>query len=174
MKMSDVSSDSVRFSFKFCDISYNQDYNQPRRVTISNGRLYVDGNKFYVNGAAAIMSHSLMAAYGANVCRIYSASKQTRGLLDELYENGLMCYVGLPAKAYSSFSQGEPTYDDPSYRASAIASVLQIVEYLKDHPAVLCWSLGNELEVDGNSTREGYYKYYGELAAAVHGRGPFR
>ena len=168
MLISELSSESVRFSFKFCDTSYNPDYNQPRKVTISNGRMYVDGHEFYVKGAAATMCYSHMAKYGANVCRIYSASKQTRGILDELYESGLMCYVGLPAKAYSSFSPGEPTYDDPTYRAAAIASVMQIVEYLKDHPAVLCWSLGNELEIYGNAAREGYYKYYGELADALH------
>ena len=172
MKISKVSPSAVHLSFKFCDISSNPDYNQPRKVTVSNGRLYVDGQEFYVKGAAATMCHSLMADYEANVCRIYGASKQTRGLLDELHDNGVMCYLGLPAKAYSSFSEGEATYDDPSYRAAAIASVIEIVEELKDHPAVLCWSLGNELEVNGNATREGYFKYYGELAAAVHDTDP--
>ena len=172
IRIAETKSGFIRFSFKFCDITSNPDYTNPRHVSISNGRLYVDGREFYVKGAAATMCHSLMSEYGANVCRIYSASSRTRGLLDELYDNGLMCYVGLPAKAYSSFQEGNPTYDDPSYRAAAIASVIEIVEELKDHPAVLCWSLGNELEVNGNATREGYFKYYGELAAAVHDADP--
>lgn len=170
--VSEVKPGYLKFDFKFCDLASNPDYSSPRKVTISNGRFYVDGKEFYVNGAAATMNHAQMADYGANVCRIYSSSKQTRGLLDELHERGLMCYVGLPAKAYSGFATGEATYDDPAYRAAAISSVMEIVESLKDHPAVLCWSLGNELEAGGNASREGYYKYYGELAAAVHEADP--
>lgn len=167
MELVEASDEAVRFNCKFCDISSDPAYSVPRHVTVSKGRMYVDGKEFYVNGAAATMAHSLMADYGANVCRIYSSSMQTRALLDELHESGLMCYVGLPAPSYSSFSAEDPTYDDPAYRESRINTVIKIVEALKDHPAVLCWSLGNEVEGGGNDAREGTYKYYGELAAAI-------
>lgn len=145
------------------------EYTGARKVTIENGKMYVDGKPFYVNAAAATMAHTLMADYGANTCRIYGISniKAGKAILDSLYAHGLMCYTGLPATQAANIKKGTPGYEDAEWRTAKVASVMKIVNAFKDHPAVLCWSMGNEVEGAGHPTDEGIYRYYGELCAAI-------
>lgn len=169
---------TVRLNYKFGDTGSGPEYSGARKVTIENNKMYVDGKPFYINGAAATMKYTLMADYGANVCRIYSAGISTLNLLDQLYEKGLMCFVGLSCKSYKDFNGGKSidnsggvVYDNwytPEYRAERIAATLEVVKALKDHPAVLCWSLGNEVESGSDSRfQKGMYEYYRDLNAAI-------
>lgn len=142
-------------------------YSGARHVTIADGTFLVDGKPYYVNGSAATMHHVMMAEYGANTCRVYTTNVGSYQLLDALYEAGLMLYAGLPCTPYASLSPATPNYDAPQFRKEKISSVLKIVEALKDHPAVLCWCLGNEVEGGGHQTDFGIYAYYGELAREI-------
>lgn len=160
---------SVTLDCRFALEASIPDYTGARKVEIRRGRMYVDGVEFYVKGAAATMEHTAMAAFGANTCRVYSLG--SAGLLDRLYEAGLMCYAGLGAPSYKSLA-GSPDYDDADFREEMIRLSLEKVRKFKDHPALLCWSLGNEAE-SGGKNREGLFIYYGALASAIKELDPY-
>ncbi len=123
---------------------------QPHKVTLEqiNGKwsFYVDGKPFYAKGASTHMFYTDIAPFGANTVRKYTirVKDENLKLLNDLADAGLMIHAGLGFKQIRS-----GYYDDDM--AAAIQSqeelLLLTVEAYKDHPAILCWSIGNEFEI---------------------------
>lgn len=101
-------------------------------------RLLRNGEPYFIKGAVGHHYLEKLKAYGGNSIR--SNPKQEQ--LDKAHKLGLSVLVNLPVRA----QRDGMNYDDTKAVQKQHQEVLKIVRRTKDHPAVLMWSLGNELD----------------------------
>ena len=110
-------------------------------------RLFVNGEKFFVKGGGCEFGPCYqIAAHGGNSFRTWRTDNGQRpalDILDEAYEHGLMVMMGLDvARERHGFD-----YDDEEAVAAQLERFRKEVMELKDHPALLGWGIGNELNL---------------------------
>ena len=128
-------------------------------------KLYVGETPYYVNGAAAINYYTDLAKFGGNTIRLYSARSSKFNIpeiLDQAYKAGLKVYLGLGMAAARSMD-----YSDAAAVAAQKELVLGYVRQYRNHPALLCWSVGNEVEIS-NADNINMWKAIGDVVASVH------
>ena len=133
-------------------------------VYIVDNHLVVHGENFIVKGVCGITTpvgedpsnppyykwwddpsnyltdFELMEAMGANTVRTYSVSGITTEALDAAHEHGLYVIMGYWVNDWQDLS-------DPEVRQNIIDEFVELVENHKDHPAVLMWAFGNEVDM---------------------------
>lgn len=112
-----------------------------------NYQLSVDGNPFYIKGAGLELgSIKSLADYGGNAFRTWrvdNGEKSGLEILDEAQRYGLMVCMGLDvARERHGFD-----YSDKQAVAQQLVAIEQDILALKDHPALLMWGIGNELNL---------------------------
>ena len=112
-----------------------------------NYQLSVDGNPFYIKGAGLELgSIKSLADYGGNAFRTWrvdNGEKSGLEILDEAQRYGLMVCMGLDvARERHGFD-----YSDKQAVVHQLAAIEQDILALKDHPALLMWGIGNELNL---------------------------
>lgn len=117
------------------------------RETDGKHRLYVNGEEFFVKGAGCEFGPChLVSDFGGNSIRTWRTDNGMQTgmeVLDEAYENGIMVMMGLDvARERHGFD-----YDDEEAVAEQLERFRQEVLELKDHPALLGWGIGNELNL---------------------------
>lgn len=154
MKITGVNTNSaatrcVVFDYKITQSSSTLD--NPAVVTVSGGKIMVDGAEFTVKGVAANNFHAKAAEIGANTLRVYNMSTTTMGelgyILDEAWMNDLKVCVGLYMFPWNQ--NGVKNFYDENYTASVAklrTHVKNIVGAYRNHPAVLMWCIGNECD----------------------------
>lgn len=116
-------------------------------------RLLVDGEPFHVRGAGgagAQLQH--LPARGGNSFRTWSSSADEasmRTMLDWAHRNGLKVTMGIQV---GSERHGFD-YGDGSAMARQQARIRREVQRYKEHPAVLMWAVGNELNLEYSDPR---------------------
>lgn len=110
-------------------------------------QLYVDGKPFYIKGAGFEgRDPSSVAKFGGNCIRTWRPGDQFitgQQILDEAHANGLMVLLGLElAKERHGFD-----YDDENAVKQQFEEIKKVVLNYKDHPALLAWGIGNELNL---------------------------
>jgi hypothetical protein len=100
--------------------------------------LLVNGKPFYIKGVVGNSWPEKIRQYGGNSTRIGWKKAE----LDEAHKLGLTALVNLPAGA----ERNGFDYNDTSAVRKQIERIVQIVKDTKDHPAVLMWTIGNELD----------------------------
>ncbi|WGD29648.1 glycoside hydrolase family 2 TIM barrel-domain containing protein [Ancylobacter sp. WKF20] len=115
---------------------------QAAEVSVAGAEIRVDGAPFAVRGAAGEGRLNLLKSLGATTIRSYGGDPGA--LLDEAQAAGLKLIVGLWV--------GQPRqgadYADPAFVARQRDELQAIVNKYKNHPALLMWGIGNEVEVD--------------------------
>ena len=130
--------------------------------------LIVGGKPTFIKGAVGSNRIDLVKKYGGNGIR----SGYTKERLDEAHALGLMVLVNLPVVSQRDGFD----YDDTEAIRKQHEKVLNIVREVKDHPAVLMWALGNELDHVPQKVYEPNKIYYNmkmwdavnDLAKAIH------
>jgi hypothetical protein len=125
------------------------------RLRVDGKFLSRDGRRFWIKGVtygtfapdvdgfhfpkreAVERDFFLMALRGFNAVRVYTVPP--RWLLDCAQQQGLSVMVGLPWEQHIAF------LDDSNRRENIIKSVRDGVRTCAGHPAVLCYSIGNEI-----------------------------
>ena len=110
-------------------------------------RLYVNGEEFFVKGAGCEFGPCYeIAEHGGNSFRTWRTDNGRRSgkeVLDEAWEHGLMVMMGLDvARERHGFD-----YDDEEAVTAQLEKFREEVKALKDHPALLGWGIGNELNL---------------------------
>ena len=104
--------------------------------------LLVDGNPFRIRGAGGPASLKMLAQFGGNSTRTWGFDQLENGLLDEALKNGIMVSVGI-------WLRHDLDYNDQQQVDAQINHALEGVRKYKDHPAILLWGIGNEMEGEG-------------------------
>lgn len=132
----------------------------PSKVELRNTegryRLFVNGEEFFVKGAGCEYGACYeIAAHGGNAIRTWrtqNSQKSGREVLDAAWENGLMVLMGLEVgRERHGFD-----YNDTAAVAEQLERIRQEVIELKDHPALLGWGIGNELNLNYSNKRVWY------------------
>lgn len=114
-------------------------------------QLYRDGKPYFVKGAGGHSHLALLAASGANSVRTWSTDNAQQ-ILDEAQANGLTVLMGLRL----GHERHGFDYNDVQAVAKQLAEVRQQVLKYKDHPALLGWGVGNEVDLFYTNTRVWY------------------
>jgi hypothetical protein len=110
-------------------------------------RLVRDGEPFTIRGAGGERHLDVLAACGGNSIRTWgveSADSIVDGkrLLDRAHELGIAVTLGI----WLGHERHGFDYSDAAKLAEQRRTVEEAVRRFKDHPALLCWGLGNEME----------------------------
>ncbi|MFC6494726.1 glycosyl hydrolase [Ancylobacter dichloromethanicus] len=115
---------------------------RPVTVTVAGRGIRVDGQPFAVRGVAGDGPLALLPGLGATTVRSYG--EDPGPLLDEAGLLGLKVIAGLWV--------GQPRqgadYADAAFRARQLAELEAVVTRYREHPALLMWGIGNEVEVE--------------------------
>jgi hypothetical protein len=129
-------------------------------------QLIVNGKPFYVKGAGLEFGNQeQLAFYGGNSFRTWQTDNgQESGnrVLDRALQNGLFVTFGIDmASERSGFN-----YDDPNAVAIQLQRIKsEVIEY-KNHPALLMWAVGNELNL--GSTNPKVWDAVNQVAQMIH------
>ncbi len=116
-------------------------------------RLYVNEKPFFIKGAGLEFGdQEKLAASGANSFRTWrpeNGRESGQEVLDRALKNGLFVTMGLDlARERHGFD-----YSDASKVAQQQVEIKAEVLKYKDHPALLMWDIGNELNLDSHNPR---------------------
>jgi hypothetical protein len=128
--------------------------------------LYVNGDRFFVKGAGVDDGViAALAAHGANSFRTWMDSDvhmPADEVLSQAKEHGLMVMMGLPiGRERHGFD-----YNDEEAVKKQFEEIKQKVLASKDHPSMLGWGIGNELNL--RSTNMKVWDAVEEIAAYIH------
>lgn len=125
-----------------------------------------EGKPYLVKGAgAAGIDLATVAARGGNSIRTWGV-EEARTTLDEAHRHGLTVSMGLPVAA----ERFGFDYDDTASIAEQRQNVENAVQRYKDHPALLAWIIGNELDMRHTNPR--VYNEVNELSRLIHALDP--
>jgi hypothetical protein len=117
-----------------------QGFGQSIKMVQKNGnwQLLLDQKPFFIKGVVGDTYLEKVKAYGGNSVRIGSRTEE----LDKAGSLGLKALVNLPANA----ERYGFDYDNQQAVQKQTDKIIGIVRKTKDHPAVLMWAIGNELD----------------------------
>ena len=125
-------------------------------------KLLRNGKRYFVKGVAGEQQLEAAAAAGANSIRTYTTDNLA-SLLDKAHSLGLSVMVGIwLGREIEGFD-----YDNAQAVAEQKEMVRSVVNQYKNHPALLCWSLGNELE-NATTKKERLWEALNDLIYLVH------
>jgi hypothetical protein len=112
------------------------------RKTGNNYQLFRDGQPYFVKGAGGSIYPERIAAYGGNSIRTWG-TRNAKKVLDTAYKYGLTVLLGLDAVP----ERHGFNYDDTVAVRKQFEQIRAEVLKYKDHPALLAWGIGNELNL---------------------------
>ena len=112
------------------------------RNTEQGWQLYRGGEPYFINGAGGDHSLEALQAAGGNSVRTWDAGETTGELLDRAHALGLTVTLGIwLGHERHGFDYADETQVEGQYQRAR-----DIVLRFRDHPALLLWGIGNEME----------------------------
>ena len=160
---------TIAFTMSACSTETG-DVTGPVKVEIvatDSGYQLLRGGKPYVIRGAGMGTDDIerFVAHGGNSIRTWSTlekKQDTRALLDEAHANGVTVALGLPMKP----ERHGFDYDDADAVAEQLELMRQEVLKYRDHPAVLAWLVGNELNHSYTNPR--VYDAVNDVVRMIH------
>jgi hypothetical protein len=143
---------------------------QPAKVEIRQAagkfQMYVNNQPFYVKGAGLEFgSQEKLAAHGANAFRTWrteNGRESGQAVLDRAHTNGLYVAMGLEVgRERHGFD-----YNDSAAVAQQLEAIKAEVLKYKDHPALLTWIIGNELNL--RATNPKIWEAVNQISKMIH------
>ena len=109
--------------------------------------LHRDGKPYTMNGAGYTQNDlSVLKAHGGNAIRTWATYRpdgsDMMDFLDEAHAHGISVSLNLPVPA----ARWGDDYNDKAFTDKLMAKLKGEVMKFKDHPALLTWFIGNELD----------------------------
>ena len=123
--------------------------------------LRVDGEASYIKGVGGTNRLDVASASGANACRIWGGDVESVKRTSELAaKNGMRVMQGiwLPKELEK--------YSDEKFKSEMMNTCRELAETFKDDPNILCWGIGNEIELSGSNNGV-VWGFVEELAAMM-------
>ncbi|MHC4883418.1 MAG: glycoside hydrolase family 2 TIM barrel-domain containing protein, partial [Planctomycetota bacterium] len=150
--------------------AYTQGQEGPVKVELKyeDGKyqLYREGQPYYIKGAGLEFGNlESLARNGGNSFRTWRTENGKRGarkILDEAHELGLTVTMGLEiGRERHGFD-----YNDPDRVEKQLEYVKAEVLKYKDHPALLAWGIGNELNLRAENQK--VWDAVNEISKMIH------
>lgn len=138
------------------------------RQTAEGWQLLRGGEPYFIRGAGGDGSLEELSAAGANSVRTWGADDLDE-LLDAAHALGLSVTVGI----WLGHERHGFDYDDETQVREQLERAGKTVLRYKDHPAVLLWGIGNEMEGFGSGDDPVVWKAVNDIAAMVKKLDPF-
>lgn len=136
------------------------------RKEVDKYQLYVGGEPFFIKGAGLEFGDiPALARNGGNSFRTWRANngqQSGKEVLDEAYEYGLYVTMGLEVER----ERHGFDYDDKAAVAVQLEKLKSEVMALKDHPALIIWAIGNELNL--RATNPKVWDAVNDLSKMIH------
>jgi hypothetical protein len=131
------------------------------RKTDSSYKLYRNGQLYFIKGAGGSVFPDRIAAYGGNSIRTWGTRGAQR-VLDSAAKYGLTVLMGLDvARERHGFN-----YDDTAAVRKQKEKLREEVLKYKDHPALLAWGIGNELNLQYKNVK--VWDAVNEISKMIH------
>lgn len=138
-------------------------------VRVGEGwRLLVDGEPYRIRGAGGNHSPADLVEAGGNTLRTWGVGPETESILDEADRHGLKVMVGI----WLGHTRHGFDYHDKKQTTAQLMHVREAVERFRDHPALLLWGLGNEMEVGENEGDPVFWAHLQEAAQVIQDLDP--
>lgn len=129
-------------------------------------RLMRDGDPFVIKGAGMESGYmDSFVAHGGNAIRTWTTNddvQSARDVLDDALARGVAVVLCLPMQA----ERWGFDYDDEAAVAKQLAVFQKDVEVYRNHPALLAWIIGNELNL--NYTNPAVYDAVNSISEMIH------
>ena len=142
------------------------DANTPRKIefveSVSGFEVHRDGELFVIRGAGLEYGDiALLASHGGNAIRIWTTDN-AQEVLDTAFANGVMVALCLPVEP----ERHGLDYSDAAQVSEQLELMRQEVLKYRDHPALLAWIIGNELNFD--YTNSAVYDAVNDISKMIH------
>lgn len=131
------------------------------RQTDAGWQLFRDGEPYFIKGAGGEHSLEDLKAAGANSVRTWGGD--VGEILDEAHALGMTVTVGI----WLEHERHGFDYNDPEQVAAQLEEARERVEKYKDHPALLMWGVGNEMEGFDEADNPAVWKAVNDVAAMI-------
>ena len=131
----------------------------------SNWQMLRGGKPYFVKGVGGTGQMDELVQSGGNSMRTWGSEKAASEL-DECHKRGLTLMLGIWLGHRSYFN-----YSNPEQIEKQKEQVRADIRKHRNHPALLMYGLGNEMEVDNNDTPT-LWREINELAKIVHAEDP--
>lgn len=111
-------------------------------------QIYRGGEPYFIRGAGGTSNFEMLADVGGNSVRTWSTNNAQQ-ILDDAHELGLTVMLGISLR----HERHGFDYDDAEAVAKQKEMAREQVLKFKDHPALLAWGLGNEVDLMYENTR---------------------
>jgi hypothetical protein len=159
------------FLFVSCNSSNHSNDNNSKTVFVTkdNGRYQIikNGKPFLVKGGAGTDFIPQLAASGGNTISCWDTSKLA-SVLNEAQRHNVSVIAGLDIPGGDS----KEFYRDEKKADQLYEDYKHIIIRYKDHPALLSWTVGNELFMPFTISSRGFYKYLNKMIATAHAIDP--
>ncbi|PKQ46004.1 glycoside hydrolase family 2 TIM barrel-domain containing protein [Confluentibacter flavum] len=127
--------------------------------------LFRKGKLFGIKGAAGNGEHlEALSDIGGNTIRLYDTIN-IQSILDRAHSNNIAVIVDIPIPKYDKKYN---FYSDEENIIVLKSTVKNFVNTYKNHPALLFWNLGNELEYPEVLIKNDFIKAFNDLIDMVH------
>ena len=130
-------------------------------------RLYRGGSEYYIKGGGGSEQWDELARIGGNSVRTWSTDN-AKEMLDKAHALGLTVMMGL----WMQHERHGFDYDDKPKVQAQLEYFRKIVMEIKDHPALLLWGIGNEVDLFYTNTN--VWKAVNDVAKMIHELDHFR
>ncbi len=124
-------------------------------------QLFRNGKPYYVKGLGGEVNFDKMVEVGANSLRTWGIDDAQK-VLDEAHKRGLTVMLGL----WLQHERHGFDYDNSDKVLTQLNHFKSIVDKFKNHPALLLWGVGNELDL--NYTNPNCWNAVQEIAKYIH------
>ena len=125
--------------------------------------LLVEGEPFEVHGVGGDGDLGKLKASGGNAVRTWGIDENTQAILDDAHIKGIKVALGF----WLGHERHGFSYTDWDSNVNQAESLFAAVKKYKDHPALLLWGLGNEMEGFEKSSNPAIFTQIEYLARKV-------
>lgn len=120
-----------------------------------------NGEPYFIRGAGGYTNFDKIKKYGGNSVRVWHEDNAQQ-ILDEAHKHGLTVTLGL----WMEREKEGFNYYDKKLVAQQLEKFRKIVLRHKDHPALLMWGVGNEVNMEATNSK--VWNAVNEVAEMIH------
>ncbi len=136
-----------------------------RQTESGDWQLIRGGSPYYIQGAGGDTHLDKLISIGGNSIRTWSTDN-AREILDAAQAKGLTVMMGL----WVQHERHGFDYNDAEKVANQLEGFKKVVSELKDHPALLLWGVGNEVDLEYKNTS--VWDAINQIAQMIHQTDP--